>query len=115
MILEELITALTPIGVPIETGLFSGDAPDQYIVLVPLADEYPLHADNLPIQDTEEVRISIYTKTNYMRLKTQILARLIINEFTITERRYNGFEENTGYHHYTIDVAKSYEVAKEEI
>lgn len=29
-------------------------------------------------------------------------------DMTITDRRYIGFETDTGYHHYAIDVAKSY-------
>ena len=29
--------------------------------------------------------------------------------FTISDRRYIAHEDDTGYHHYAIDVAKSYE------
>lgn len=29
-------------------------------------------------------------------------------DMTITDRRYIGFETDTCYHHYAIDVAKSY-------
>ena len=30
------------------------------------------------------------------------------DSFTITDRRYIGHEDDTGYHHYAIDVAKYY-------
>jgi hypothetical protein len=31
-------------------------------------------------------------------------------DFTITDRKYIGYENETGYHHYSIDVAKHYEM-----
>jgi hypothetical protein len=33
---------------------------------------------------------------------------LLNDDFTVTERRYIGHEDDTGYHHYAIDVAKNY-------
>ena len=39
-----------------ESGVFSGEAPSEYLVLVPLSDSYGLHADNAPRIDVEEVR-----------------------------------------------------------
>jgi len=47
-LLSDLKTVLTPIGVPVETGVFSGKAPEQYLVLVPLVDTFNLAADNKP-------------------------------------------------------------------
>ena len=38
---------------------------------------------------------------------------LLTAGFTITDRRYIAHEDDTGYHHYAIDVAKEYE--QEEI
>ena len=35
---------------------------------------------------------------------------LLRDDFTITGRLYNGYETETGYHHYTVDVAKHYEM-----
>jgi len=34
---------------------------------------------------------------------------LLQADFVITDRRYIGYEYDTGYHHYAIDVAKEYE------
>lgn len=47
-ILEDLTGVLSTKGIPIETGVFSDEAPDTYIVLIPLADTFDLHADNAP-------------------------------------------------------------------
>lgn len=113
-ILEEVISLLSPLKIPIETGTFSEETPDSYIVLIPLLDTYPLNADDKPQIDKQALRITLYTKSNYIHLKNQIIARLISNYFYITERRYGGYDTDTGYHQYTIDVAKTYEIEQEE-
>ena len=74
-LLSDLQTIAEHCGVPVETGVFSGKAPDTYLVITPLSDNLGLHAD-----------------------------------FYITDRRYIGFETETGYHHYAIDVAQIYEL-----
>lgn len=51
MLLEKLISLFSELDVPIETGIFSGQAPEQYIVLIPVTSTYELYADNLPEQD----------------------------------------------------------------
>lgn len=112
-ILSELKSLLLDINVPIETGVFSKKAPDEYIVLVPLADSYPFNADNTPQMDQQEVRISIFTKGNYIKLKNSISKKLIMNFFYITDRRYNGLDTDTGYYQYTIDVAKIYDIEED--
>ena len=67
-IFEELNGVLGGLGIPVETGVFSGTAPDAYLVIVVGA------------------------------------------EFTITDRRYIGYETETGYHHYVVDAQKNYEL-----
>ena len=107
--LSELNTILTPI-LPVETGVFSDKPPDEYIVLTPMTDEFSLFGDNTPLIDLSEVRISLFSKGNYLQRKQQITLALLDADFTITDRRYIGYESDTGYHHYAIDVAKSYEL-----
>ncbi|MCL1796382.1 MAG: hypothetical protein FWG37_05790, partial [Clostridia bacterium] len=68
-ILQELITLLSGLGVPVETGIFSDIAPDEYLVVTPLADTFPLHADNHPLNETQEARLSLYSKGNYISRK----------------------------------------------
>jgi hypothetical protein len=94
----------------VETGIFSGVPPDEYIVLTPLADSFPLFGDNTPLADMSEVRVSLFSKGNYIKRKNEITSALLAAEFTITERRYIGHEDDSGYHHYAIDVAKNYEM-----
>ena len=53
-LLSDLNATLEPVGIPLETGVFSDAAPDQYIVLVPLGDSFDLHADNAPGVDVQE-------------------------------------------------------------
>ena len=107
-ILSELNTILTPI-LPVETGVFSGVPPDEYLVLTPMTDGFALFGDNMPLIDVSEVRISLFTKGNYLQRKRQLTQALLGADFTVTDRRYVGYEADTGYHHYAIDVANSYE------
>lgn len=109
-LLAELNDLADAIGIPVETGVFTGTAPDEYLILTPLADSFTLHADNRPQFDVQEVRISLYAKGSYMERKDQIVRALLAVGIGITDRRYVSREDDTGYFHYAIDVAKSYEM-----
>lgn len=45
-----------------------------------------------------------------MKDKNRIVKTLLAQDFTITDRRYVGYETENGYHHYVVDVAKHYEM-----
>lgn len=107
-LLSELKTVIETVGLPVETGVFSDEPPDEYVVVTPLADTYELHADNLPGYETQEARLSLFSKGNYLKRKRQLSKALLAADFVITDRRYIGHEDDTGYHHYAIDVAKLY-------
>lgn len=109
-LLSDLNEVLMPLGISIETGVFSGVPPDEYLVFIPLTDIFEVHADNRPSFDVQEVRISLFSRGNYQMRKRQITVALLNADITVTERRYIGFEEDTKYHHYAIDVAKEYEM-----
>ena len=109
-ILADLNKTLEALGIPLETGVFTDMAPDKYIVVVPLVDTFALNADNTPTYDVQEARISLYSKSNYGADKNRIVRLLICADFTITGRQYIGYETETGYHHYVVDVAKHYEM-----
>lgn len=109
-ILADIKDLLEPLNVSIATGVYKGSAPDTYIVLVPLSDTFELHADNLPNAEVQELRISIYTKGNYKKLTNQIVRKLLNTEFIVTDRRYIGYETETDYFHYVVDIAKNYEL-----
>ena len=109
-VLSDINSTLGKLGIPLETGVFSETAPDTYIVVVPLTDTFGVNADNSPTYDVQEARISLYSKGNYGADKNRIIRLLITDDFTITGRQYIGFEADTGYHHYVVDVAKHYEM-----
>lgn len=108
-IFSEIKSVLEPLNIPIETGVFSENPPDEYIVIVPISDTFDLFSDNAPEVDICEVRLSIFTKNNYLKLKKAAQRLLMKSDFTITARRYVEYEKETGYHHYAIDTAKFYE------
>ena len=95
-------------GDKVETGVFSDTPPDEYIVLTPLSDSFEMHCDNLPEYEVQEVRISIFTKGNYTALKYKLVTAILKADIIITDRRYIGHEDDTGYHHYAVDTAKSF-------
>ena len=107
-LLSELNTIVGGCGIPVETGVFTDPAPGTYLVLTPLSDTFDLHADNQPSVDVQEIRLSLFCKENYTKIKNQLVRALLAADVTVTDRRYIGFETDTGYYHYAIDVAKSY-------
>ena len=108
-ILSELNILIEAANIPVETGVFSGLPPDEYVVLTPLNDSFDVFGDNKPLADIQEVRLSLFSKNNYLQRKNQLVRLLLQADFVITGRRYIRCEADTGYHHYAIDVAKPYE------
>ena len=106
--LEELNTIVESAGLPVETGVFSGAAPDEYVVITPISEHFELFADNAPGMNVEEARLSLFSKGNYNTRKHALVRLLMAAGFLVTERRYVGYEEETGYHHFAIDAAKEY-------
>ena len=113
MILTELNTLLDGIGIPVETGIFSGVPPDEYIVITPLADVFEVHADNRPQNETQEARLSLFSKENYIKRKNQIVKALLNADFTITSRFYVGYETDSCSHNQAIDIAKLYQIEED--
>ena len=105
-LLERARTVCEAQGLPFQTGLYTKTpAPKSYVVATPLADTFDVFADNAPGFEVEEVRLSLFTKTNYLQARTRLTTALLASGLTVTARRYVGFEDDTGYHHYAIDVA----------
>ena len=95
-ILSELNTLFETANIPVETGVFSGVPPDEYVVLTPLADTFTVFGDNKPLADIHEVRVSLFSKNNYLQRKNQLVRMLLQADFVITDRRYIGHEDDTG-------------------
>lgn len=105
-ILSETTALIEGLGIPVETGAFSDVASDEYMVVTPLSDTYELFSDNHPEFDTQETRLSLYSKGNYLAMKNRVLKALLVADLTVIDRLYIEHEDNTGYHHYAIDIAK---------
>ncbi|MDD3027325.1 MAG: hypothetical protein PHI41_04655 [Erysipelotrichaceae bacterium] len=112
-LLEELNTLLSPL-VPVETGVFSEEAPNRYVIITPIVDTFGFYADDRPHHDVQEARLSLFDKGSYTTIKNTIVRTLLAADITITDRRYIGHEDDTGYHHFAIDVAKNYTFEMEE-
>lgn len=109
-ILADIQRVVDPLGIPVETGVFTDKAPEKYIVVIPLSDTFDLHADNTPTYDVQEARLSLYTQGSYTKEKNALVRALLAADITITGRQYVGYETETGYHHYNVDVANHYEM-----
>lgn len=104
------LNALLSNLIPIQTGVFSDTPPNRYMVITPLSDTFIAFMDDKPCHETQEARLSIFDKGNYNKIKNQIVKTLLNADIIITDRRYIGHEDDTGYHHFAIDVAKDYEL-----
>ena len=109
-LLSELNTLLDTLQIPVETGVFNGKAPETYVVITPLTDTFALYAEDDPQYEVQEARLSLFSQGNYRPIKRQIEKALLAAGITITDRRYIGHEDDTGYHHFAIDAAKHYEL-----
>lgn len=108
-VLEELNTIVESAGLPVETGVFSGTAPDEYVVITPISEHFALFSDDSPGMTIEEARLSLFSKGNYNRKKDLLVRMLLTAGFVVTDRRYIGYEEDTEFHHVAIDVARETE------
>jgi hypothetical protein len=107
-LLSELNTIIADIGLPVETGIFSGEAPETYTVLVPLVSLFDMHADDLPRVDIQEVRISLFCKNNYVATAEQLTHAVLAADMCVTARTYVDHDDETGYHQWSIDILKQY-------
>ncbi len=109
-LLEELNVIIDGCGIPVETGIFSGAAPDGYVVITPLSDTFEMFADNVPQNEIQEARLSLFVKGSYTKQKNAVVRALLDAGLTVTDRRYIEYETDTQYYHYAIDVcvAKTY-------
>ena len=115
MILDELVTIMDGLRIPVETASYSGKVPDQYVVLTPMEDVFEIFADNTPQMDVCSVRVSLFSKTNYLYTKDLLVDALLSAGFTVSLRRYIGRDDDSGYHHYVVDVEKEYIVRSDPL
>lgn len=105
-LLETLTEIADRLDLPIAVSLFSASpAPDTYLVATPIADTLEVFADNTPSVDIEEVRLGLFTAGNYLPWRDRLTHALVDAGLGVTARRYIGFEDDTGYHHYSFDIS----------
>lgn len=105
-LLETLTTIADQLDLPIAVSLFSASpAPDTYLVATLIADTLEVFADNTPHVEIEEVRLSLFTAGNYLTWRDTLTRALVDAGLVVTARRYIGFEDDTGYHHYSFDTS----------
>ena len=104
-LLEQAKTLCAGLGLPFQTSLYpKAPQPGTCVVAPPLADVFDVFADNQPRAEGETVRLSLFTTGNYLGLRDRFTKALITAGITVTARRYVGLEDDTGYHHYALDV-----------
>ncbi len=106
-ILNELTSIFSSLSIPCETGRMSSPAPDTFCVLIPVGESSLWGDDGIDV-NVEECVISLFTKENYIALKNRIISALLACGFTVNDRRYIEYEEDTGYFHYEITVESPY-------
>ena len=107
-LLEDLQTTLSELDIPVETGIFSDKARNS----ISLSFLFPIPLTFMRITHPASMcrkRGCPFT-TAVIQLPRKLIRLLLRDDFTITGRLYNGYETETGYHHYTVDVAKHYEM-----
>ena len=107
-LLSDLTAIAANAGIAVETGVFQDSAPEEYLALTPLSDTFDIFADNDPGIDVQEVRV--FTTGSYTKRKNALIRAFLAADLTITDRRYLGYDTETGYHNYAIDVANYYEM-----
>ena len=109
-LLSDLTAIAANAGIAVETGVFQDSAPEEYLALTPLSDTFDIFADNDPGIDVQEVRVSLFTIGSYTKRKNALIRDFLAADLTITDRRYLGYDTETGYHNYAMDVANYYEM-----
>jgi len=112
-LLTDLNQIIMPLNIPVETGVFSDKPPQEYIVITPMSDRFDFFADNEAHMMVCEARLSLFTKKNYIKRKKELTKVLQAADMTITDSQYVGYESDTKFHHYAIDVMKEYETEEE--
>lgn len=109
-IYEMIIKSLKPLDIHVSQNQNRGKAKETYVTMIPLYDTYKVFSDNKPRIEVTGVQLAVFTKGNYLKTVKKISKALIEDDFTITNKKYIEFEEDTKLHHYVIDVEMEFSV-----
>jgi len=105
-ILENLNNIFKQI-LPISTAINNSDtAPDEYLIITPLDEHAEQYIDGSYGEDIQSARLVLFSKINYLPRKNQIYNILCSELYTVTNRQYIGYDNETGYYQYIFDVEK---------
>ena len=72
-----------------------------------IKEQYPVSEEGLMIKAKRDKEIKdIFSGAD----KNRIVRALLSADLTITSRQYIGYETDTGYHHYVVDVENHYKM-----
>ena len=100
-LLSELSAIAKKLKIPAQTSVYSGNAPDEYLVFTPLYDSFELHADNAPTADVQEVRDAAVAEHGggiglALGNQTDRLRRLHLNQAQLDVREHTELDHGTG-------------------
>jgi len=110
-LLTELTEIITNLKLSVVTGVHGTDdisGKNEYIVLIPMNYDLTGYADDTSWDEVQEIRLSLFHRGDFMAIMRGLTKSLLKTDITITDRRYVGWERNSKYHHYVIDVSKNY-------
>lgn len=105
---SDIITALSTVNLPKETGVYTGTA-TSYIVLTPLGKQKSDIADDKYMTKTEEMDVHLYCVGNYLTIESTIEALLESAGFFISDSNYIEvvkISDTVYQHHYVFTVEK---------
>lgn len=105
-ILTDLVAVCRSQRLPVATSIYlDSPAPPRYAVITPLTETYTLWGDNQPGVNIEEARLNLYIRGDFTPDAAALTKACREHGLTVTARTYVGFETDTGYHHWAIDLA----------
>lgn len=102
---SDVITALSTVNLPKETGVYTGAALN-YIVLTPLGERNDDVADDTDLTETEGLDVNLYYVGNYLATKNQIKTLLKAAGFFISDSQHIEYDTETKQHHYVFTIEK---------
>ncbi len=107
-IFEMIINTLKPLNIPVAMTESIDKQLKKYIVMKPVQEDFIAYADNKPNMEVVQAELSLYSKENFIDLAREITNTLIEAGFTIKNRKYMDYNQETKLHHYVIYVAMEF-------
>ena len=107
-IISDITQILDSVGMKSAMGAYKDAPPDHYAVIEPGHDSFQGFADNLPTFDIQRARVTVAVKTDYTDWRVKITAALLWRKFKFLDRAYIGYDGDTEYFAFYVDVEKAY-------